>query len=984
MNREYILLVFASCLVITASISRITVSGSLVNICSIPSYGTVHDSNSLALAGTVHNLDSGLNYSTIQEAIDSNETYEGHTIFVEAGIYYENVILNKNHLKLVGENRSTTVIDGNSTTYPPKLTLIIDADNVTVKEFTLQGGTYGVNIQHGNNNTLMDNIIIRNGCGVEAVTNNNLMTNNTVTNNSIGISLKGDSNIIINNTMSSNSTNIQVSNSNNSKIEDNRLTNGNGIIVHGSFSSTEPVYNNNTISRNSIVDCRQGITLSRQTAGNRIVENKVTNCEQGIDVSGWGNNTISDNTMQNCTSGISLNSRLNTLRNNTMINNEYNLAVADHINDIDTSNMVNGKPVYYLINRSDLILAPSTCGQIGYLGLINCSNIVVQNLTIKHNGEGILMYGGGNNTINSNTITDNIVGIYLENRYNNNVGHNITDNIISNNGNGVHLYLNNHTYIARNRITNNTIQNMPLSNGRPYFPWSSFWWNLMDASGGLLLYYSYCNLIVDNLVVNNEHGIILARAGENMLRDNNMTGNKYNFGIHPLYYGGSVTHYIQDIDTSNKVDGRPIYYWVNKQNQQVPQDAGYVAIVNSTNITIENLNPTRNVQGIFLMCSTNTLISDNVITGTRYAIDIRSELIPIPQDELLYSINTTIDNNVVTYNGAGIHLLGFKNKISHNTIQQNGDGAGICTTGTENKIHDNTVSNNTYGIYSDGSNNTILRNAIINNTYLPPYPSPHSAPGPYNNYPPGAGIIIQDSNSTIVGNTIMNHHMGMHVGCMVTAPGGNRIYHNNFIDNTNQLQYSSLNIWDNGYPSGGNYWSNYNGTDLYNGVHQDENGSDGIGDISYHVLMPTPNTPIEVRNQYDNYPLMGLFSDYTLTSELQVQTICNSTISAFRFNGTAILFNITGVEDTSGFCRICIPRALMDDTFRIYVNGTEILPVPEPLPCSNTTHTYLYFNYTHSTQEVIIVPEFPSLAILPISMMATLIAVILHRRRHNP
>jgi len=57
---------------------------------------------------------------------------------------------------------------------------------------------------------------------------------------------------------------------------------------------------------------------------------------------------------------------------------------------------------------------------------------------------------------------------------------------------------------------------------------------------------------------------------------------------------------------------------------------------------------------------------------------------------------------------------------------------------------------------------------------------------------------------------------------------------------------------------------------------------------------------------------MGPFSDFNATSRYQVQTVCNSTISDFQFNGTAISFNVCGDNDTSGFCRICIPTTLMN------------------------------------------------------------------------
>jgi len=127
---------------------------------------------------------------------------------------------------------------------------------------------------------------------------------------------------------------------------------------------------------------------------------------------------------------------------------------------------------------------------------------------------------------------------------------------------------------------------------------------------------------------------------------------------------------------------------------------------------------------------------------------------------------------------------------------------------------------------------------------------------------------------------------------------------------------------------------------------------------------------------------MGMFSSFNATSEFDVHTICNSSISDFQFNSTSILFNVTGETGSAGFCRVCIPKALMNETYRIFVNGTEILPVPLPLPCSNSTHNYLYFNYTHSPQEVVIIPEFSSFLTLPLFMIATLLAVIIYRRKH--
>jgi len=75
----------------------------------------------------------------------------------------------------------------------------------------------------------------------------------------------------------------------------------------------------------------------------------------------------------------------------------------------------------------------------------------------------------------------------------------------------------------------------------------------------------------------------------------------------------------------------------------------------------------------------------------------------------------------------------------------------------------------------------------------------------------------------------------------------NSIFHNNFINDAQQvISIDSVNVWDDGYPSGGNYWSDYSGIDEKNGPNQDQPGSDGIGDAPYII---------EVDNR-DRYPLM--------------------------------------------------------------------------------------------------------------------------------
>ena len=72
---------------------------------------------------------------------------------------------------------------------------------------------------------------------------------------------------------------------------------------------------------------------------------------------------------------------------------------------------------------------------------------------------------------------------------------------------------------------------------------------------------------------------------------------------------------------------------------------------------------------------------------------------------------------------------------------------------------------------------------------------------------------------------------------------------------------------------------------------------------------------------------------------------------------------------------------MMNGTYHVSVNGTEI---PYTLlPCSDANYSYLYFTYTHPTETVTIILEFPSFLILPLFMIATLLAVIIYRRKYS-
>jgi hypothetical protein len=180
----------------------------------------------------------------------------------------------------------------------------------------------------------------------------------------------------------------------------------------------------------------------------------------------------------------------------------------------------------------------------------------------------------------------------------------------------------------------------------------------------------------------------------------------------------------------------------------------------------------------------------------------------------------------------------------------------------------------------------------------------------------------------------------------------NWVLHNNLVGNSVFQAFSdaSINVWDGGYPSCGNYWSNYSGIDLHSGVNQTADGKDGVGDTSYSIF---------VQNK-DQYPLMGMFRSFDATPSYQVTVVSNSTIEDFVHYGSnrTIKMHVTNsaLNQVYGFCRVSIPHAVINGTYYVYADGEEPSYVNVDV-ADNGTHRWLYFIYPYWTNEVIIRQE---------------------------
>lgn len=228
------------------------------------------------------------------------------------------------------------------------------------------------------------------------------------------------------------------------------------------------------------------------------------------------------------------------------------------------------------------------------------------------------------------------------------------------------------------------------------------------------------------------------------------------------------------------------------------------------------------------------------------------------------------------------------------------------------------ISNGIAGIYLDGVN-IVVQSTTLSSNYL--------------------GIELSGGrDSMIVENDFIGY--GIQSGWLAR---GNRIYHNNFFGGSSSA--SGPNSWDDGYPSGGNYWSYYGGSDLYNGPNQDVPGSDGIGD-----------SPYKVGSEYDHYPLMNSWTPIEAVvkiggADTPIMIGSNTAIGQIVVNKNNLKFTSSGPTGTNGYVNLVLPMSVVTTSIQVSVDNKK-LPSPFPVVNTNGTHYFIYFEFMLSTHVV--------------------------------
>jgi parallel beta-helix repeat protein len=335
----------------------------------------------------VRNIDTDLNYVSIQAAIDAPQTLNGHMLSVGPGVYSERLVIYKS-LKIVGSGAKATIVDG----YGFGTAVHINASNVLFSGFTVRNGgnstvdflDSGIFIDYCKNVTLSNNKVenCRYGVYVFHSTNNGLKDNNISSNYEDGIWLYySGNNILERNAIAGNKYNF------------------------GVFGRDFADFNN-TIDTSNMVDDR----LVRYEVGLRdvVLDSKT---EAGtLYLINANNVTVKDLHLSRNGNGVFLWNATNCeVENVTATENNYGIFLQESHENSVRGNSCPNNWVGIFVESSD-------------------QNRVEGNLA-PNNEKGISLYNSGSNILNGNTMSENLYGIRLFESSFNRIFHN---NLIGN------------------------------------------------------------------------------------------------------------------------------------------------------------------------------------------------------------------------------------------------------------------------------------------------------------------------------------------------------------------------------------------------------------------------------------------------------------------------------------------------------------------------------------------------------------------------
>ncbi|WP_165394898.1 NosD domain-containing protein [Methanofollis fontis] len=789
------------------------------------------DTNLCIKAFTTDALLVPQDYPTIQAAVDTAAA--GETVWVESGTYEESVVVNTTITLLgIDTGEGLPVIDagGNGSA------LSVLADGVNVEGFVLSGG----GDEYGDAGLM----VRANAAGIVGC----IATENA----GMGFSLwKSENSTLICCEANTNADDgMYISECSGTTLRDCGADDngGNGIMVY-SCSGTATAMNSRA-SISSGYDGTHGHTAHdiaplfddfcvgapAVTAQEDLCEVRASdggdsggcigligcdagnNTGSGIYVSGSSSVLLDGCTATENEDGINIRYSENcTLTNNSMASNCYNFGLyggsdADYVHEIDLSNTVDGKPVYYL--RGATGNPAGDFADAGTIYAIDSVGLEIRGLTLSDNRYGVFFWNTTASTLEGVTARENCYGI---------------------------------------RIAGSSAVGLDGCEAAE------------NTDMGMYIHGCSAVEVAGCRATENEYdGIFISGSEGCRLSGNVMDGNHYNFGLD----GWNDTHFIHEIDLSNTVDGKPVYYLLNATGNPAGDfaDAGTIYAVNCTGLEIHDLILSNSYAGVYLWKSTGVTMDSILVTDDYYGITLGGcsaiaiqNCTAVGTDtgiDVYHSADCQISECIATSNNYyGIALWDAEGcDIDGCSVQDNGefgmilDEVGNCSingclaqgndylgmflmNAEHCSLQECSVSGGLYGIALWGLEDCQVASCTVQENDL-------------------MGILLGEAITTVITGCTMSDTL---FGCGISDSVDCQVYLNSFC-NASAAEYDSLDIlWASPgtltYHYGGRTWTSPMGNHwgkAYNGT--DQNG-DGIGDVPYagdgftdaYPLMETPD-----------------------------------------------------------------------------------------------------------------------------------------------
>ncbi|MDD3493264.1 MAG: NosD domain-containing protein, partial [Candidatus Thermoplasmatota archaeon] len=617
------------------------------------------------------------------------------------------------------------------------------------------------------------------------------------------------------------------------------MVNITGAIVQGAavHNNTYGVYlhhgQDNVLAATALRDNDKGAVLVN-TSGNTLQSATLTGNRLGVEATGSHHTTIVDSSFVSNYEGLVLyQSPHTTVEDVAFADNDYGIDVEgstpNHFIQHMRDSTVNGKPVFYVLNQSPVHLADAS---YGYLGLVNCRQVSVTNISTQPNGEGMLLVNATDVAVADSRFSghlDGMVWMYVQDGVieTTEVSGNARDGIIFTSSSSLAV---SHCQVSANAqrginaysiaaedgrlvVSNCTLSDNWLGVNVENIHHNTFARNTITGNqkAGLRFFASPHNTLTDNYLSGNGDGIIIRQSTSLTLVDQVLEDN-----TRDIYLSDSQDVHIQRCTFALSPTGLETDASTAEVDNSSFSGHVHAASLTDSTITFVHVHFSSSTYGVHALSSLVT-VRDCMVSGNTYGL----YLFQSDGSAVTACLSPGIANN--TY---GLVVNQSHQVTVTDAVMAENEHALVIHSSLDVRVDNVTACNNTYGfIFTGATARALLSSSLLH----------------HNLY----ALDIEAHNNTVVNCSLWRNMYGVRI----LSGDNNTLYHNNFAFNWYQAQDRGSNTWDGGYPVGGNYWSDYAGTDAYRGPGQNLSGSDHLGDMPY---------PIAKGLNRDRYPLMHL------------------------------------------------------------------------------------------------------------------------------